>query len=339
MTLFLSEYISGGEIINTRKNSVHGYLAVHGSDRPVVLQLTGNCRGALEGRHLQFEMLATTEQDASEELEELRFAWMQIGVTGEMSLDPEHSKVFLEWFGQHGRTIVELEGLKVEFIEEEEDDASDSLSEEDDADIDDDDDVPGAGSTSASFEPTDGSESLPWDEATDEAPEPEDPFGLFPSDLGASLNASVPSFASDPDEATLAQWKEWDEVFDGTKDVPLSSLFDPPIRLPPAETLDDPQVESLFQTILAQLARHNVAFHMCEHYTPRMGYVLLVEEILKDYGAHPELPRIGYTMNFDTSEHCEECAAKFDREFEDYEKRMGDRDDPDLEKPSDDLPF
>ncbi len=344
MTLFLSEYVSGGEIINSRRNSVHGYLAFHGCGRPVVLQLTGNCAGELSGAHLRFDVrpdsnglepLPVTE----EQLNELRLAWMQIGVTAEMSIQKNPARLVLEWYGQNGRTIVELADPLLEFVdavdEELELDDEDSL----DDDLDDDDERPGSRTPQASFERIDDGDDAEPDDPTSDADE-EDPFGLFPADLKESLESKESAWNPEIDDDTLAQWKEWDEVFDGTKDVPLSTLFDPPIRLPSSDSLNDDEVAALFRTILAQLALHNIAFHMCEHFTPRGAYELLRGHILPEHGAHPDLPRIGYTMNFDTAEFCDDCQAEADRKYGKSDTDF-DASDPDTDPPldDDDVPF
>ena len=343
MTLFLSEYVSGGEIINSRLNSVHGYLAFHGCGRPVVLQLTGNCEGEMAGTHLRFDVrpdanglepLPVTE----EQLNELDLAWMQIGVTAEMTLRKDPARLFLEWHGQNGRTIVELQDPLLEFV-----DAVDETQEieDDDSldDLDDDDERPGTRTPQASFERIDD-DDLSEPEEIAEVDE-EDPFGLFPADLKESLE-SKEAWSPDIDDETLAQWKEWDEVFDGTKDVPLSTLFDPPIRLPSSDSLNDDDVAALFRTILAQLALHNIAFHMCEHFTPRGAYELLRGHILPEHGAHPDLPRIGYTMNFDTAEFCDDCQEEADRKYgkADSDIDAGDADsNSETDLPDDDVPF
>lgn len=342
MTLHLSEYVSGGEIINTRQNSIHGYIALRGCGRPIVLQLTGNGSPDLAGRHLRFE----AHQDPSvelppvteEQMDELKLAWMQIGVPGEMTI-AQYPRLYLEWHGQNGHTIIDLLHPVVEFVDPvDEDDDLPTEEELEEAEneiegiLDDDPD--------ADDNATDGAE---WNRDAGTADE-DDPFGLFPPDLNASLGAAASTpWTSEPDEATLAQWKEWDEVFEGTKDVPLSSLFDPPLQLPPESTLSDTQVAELFNAILKQLALHNVAFHMCEHFTPRGGYELLVNQILREYGIHPDLPRIGYTMSFDTSEFCAECEAEFDDRYGAEHSESG-PDDLDVDsspddQPSDDPPF
>jgi hypothetical protein len=284
-------------------------------------------------------------------MNKLRLGWIQIGVPEIMTAKRDDGGIYLEWHSQNGQTIIELANPLIEFVDD--DELAETKSAEDaeadrflddtdamDEDLEDEDLTPGAGAQIASFERLDDPDTPEWLDESESTSQENDPFGLFPPDLQASLNTSGDTWTAEPDEATLAQWKEWDEVFDGTKDVPLSSLFDPPIRLPPVASLNDQQVATLFNTILKQLARHNVAFHMCEHYTPRLGYSLLVDEILRDYGTHPELPRIGYTMNFDTSEFCKECDDEFERRYAERQARR-ESDDPDPGPPdkNDDNPF
>jgi hypothetical protein len=315
MTLHLTEYIRGGEIINSRKNSVHGYLSLLGSDRPLVLQLTGNCSADLAGRHIRFEIPSDSDSDSDASAEEyvdgLQIAWNQIGVPGQMTTEKSPSALYLEWYGQNGHIVIDLQNPGVEFVIE--DVVVEDPPRLDEADEIDDDFSDEGQSPSVSFEQATDPEIETWEPAQEESEE--DPFGLFSPNLDSTLRESQGTWRPEPDDETLAQWKEWDEVFDGSKDVPLSSLFDPPLQLPPEQSLDDERIFELFNTILKELARHNVAFHMCEHFTPRAGYALLVNQILPEYGTHPELPRIGYTMNLDTSEFCDECAAAFDREF------------------------
>lgn len=337
MTLYLSEYVCGGEIINSRKNSVHGYLAFHGCDRPLILQLTGNCTGEMAGQHLRFDVrpdpdglehLPVTE----EQLDELRLAWMQIGITAEMIIRKEPKRLSLVWHSQNGRTIVELDDPLLEFVD---DDEKRSQDVDDDDSMDEDSSEPGT--PQASFERIDDVD-MPEMDVTSADAEEDDPFGLFPADLTDRLWSTENEWKPEIDDATLEKWKEWDEVFDGTKDVPLSTLFDPPLRMPNSDALSDDEVATLFQTILAQLALHNVAFHMCEHYTPRAAYELLRTHILPEHGAHPDLPRIGYTMNFDTSEFCPECGAEYEIEDDDMESDF-DAGDSDPDSSTDDVPF
>ena len=56
MTLRLGPIIVCGELVNLSRNSVHGVLGIRDQERPLHLQLTGNCQGELEGKHFRFEI-------------------------------------------------------------------------------------------------------------------------------------------------------------------------------------------------------------------------------------------------------------------------------------------
>jgi len=368
MAFCLSEYVCSGEIVNTLKNSVHGYFAFHGCDRPVILQLTGNCGEELKGRHLRFEVRPSSANEeltvTEDDIDQMHLAWIQIGVPGEMRIrrtpetldrSTENTKtsdasgdkrssrfqpcLHLEWFGPNGHTVIQLVDPLIEFVDEEHQAADiDALTAESGEASPWDD--PHHESSSASNDQMEDIDAGDW---TDPAfyESDDDPFHLFPQDLESRLDSSLPQspWNAELDDNTLAQWKDWDEVVDGTKDVPLSSLFDPPLKLPPAEAMDDEQVARQLNRILSRLALHNVAFHMCEHSTPRSAYKLLLERILPEQSTHPELPRIGFTMNFDTSEFCEECDAEFERRDAERRSNRGPDDLSDDNAPDDDVPL
>ena len=44
------------------------------------------------------------------------------------------------------------------------------------------------------------------------------------------------------DDETQQIWEKWEEMFSGEKDEPISTLFNPPLKLFPAERLDDDQI-------------------------------------------------------------------------------------------------
>ena len=102
MALRLGDHVVCGEIFNTRRNGVHGYIGLRGLQRPVLLQLVGNCAPDLAGRHIRFEVreACDAERDAADEsdceseqreneiLEQMNLkslAWQQIGPAGEMT--------------------------------------------------------------------------------------------------------------------------------------------------------------------------------------------------------------------------------------------------------------
>ena len=182
MALRLNDLVVCGELLNTRKNCVHGYLGLRGFERPLVFELAGNCAADLAGRHIRFEVRNQpdreerrppergNESECGSEMEgegeggsECEFesesksekarlaelnltglAWMQIGPTGTMTAarkvrvadcppgelyarcklgepPPMTWKqcLYLEWFSQNGRVVVELVDPVIEVVEPE----------------------------------------------------------------------------------------------------------------------------------------------------------------------------------------------------------------------------
>ena len=147
MALRLTDLVVRGEIFNTRWYSVHGWLELEGQESPIQLELTGNCCPDLAGWHIRFESRAArneagSESDTSPPLAGV--AWQQIGPTGTMTAarkvkvtapmpgrphprfelkgtapqDEDWRRcLYLEWFSQNGRVLVELADPILEFVE------------------------------------------------------------------------------------------------------------------------------------------------------------------------------------------------------------------------------
>lgn len=326
MPLDLSHYIAAGEIINRRPNMTHGWLALRGSDHPLLVQLTGNPSPDLVGKRLRFE--APENGSSPPPLDIKTIATQQIGPTGPMSViagrDAADGKprIHLEWFSQNGHVLIELVEPKLEWIE---DDAEDDRRQKELE----------AAEAAEQGDESDDEQEFGLDGLPDE--DEDDPYGLFPEGLDEELAGESESEPLvDPpvgppqprdwsevipgiDDETKKMYEEWDEVTYGTKDVPLSEVFDPPIKIYSAEQLaqlDDASAEASLKELLKRLALLGVALAICEHYTPQMAYRYLAEEILPEYGVHPRLPQIGWVQHYDTSEECPECQARFDREWE-----------------------
>lgn len=345
----LSDIVVCGEIYNTRKNSVHGVLGLRGCDRPVSLQLTGNCDPDLAGRGFRFEVRESpmeTRSTSEAELDEQHFAWMQVGAPGTMTAARKarafdcsveefvrHSELgeqpptewkrclYLEWYGQNGRMVLELVDPVIEFLDEQpdappvDDEETDVRFEADDSES----HFSGPQITAIEID-EDGNEhvyDLSPDDDDGNPNEDDDPYGLFPAELESELGASSPAVDWRPevDEETLKLWAQWDEIFDGTKDVPICTLFNPPLKLAPADQLNDEQVQVTLNVLLGRLALHGLALDMCEHATPRSAYRYLVEDILRNEFAHPNLAPTGFVRHYSMSDHCDECQAEFDRRY------------------------
>lgn len=119
----------------------------------------------------------------------------------------------------------------------------------------------------------------------------------------------------DPD--TKAMYEQWDEIFDGEKDEPISYLFDRPLKLPKSENVhSDAEAEPLVRAILAQLARLSVALDVCEHFTPKLTYQLLLQDILPSAKVHPNLSASDMVQHYSTSDYCTECDDEFAAEYD-----------------------
>jgi len=331
MTLRLGEYVVAGEIINRRRNSTHGWLALRGQDHPVLVQLTGDPSPELVGKRFRFEIPEDRPpaDPPPVPLDFKQIASQQIGPTGEMRITQAdgHTQVLLEWFSQNGQVVVEIIDPELEWIEDDDEDARRQKEAEATEKEDRGEDMEDSESSLDL-----GLEGLPSDDE-------DDPYGLFPPELDQELAAEVhpgisgvdsesPAESPEPrdwsevipgiDPETKRMYEEWDEVTYGTKDVPLTEIFDPPIKLYTAEQLewlDEPTVATALKELLKRLALLGVALSICEHYTPQQTYRYLTQEILPEYGVHPRLPQIGWVQHYDTSEDCAECQARFDREW------------------------
>jgi hypothetical protein len=324
MTLRLGDYVVAGEIINRRHNSTHGWLALRGQDHPLLVQLTGDPSPDLVGKRFRFEIPEDRPpaEPPPAPLDFKTIASQQIGPTGEMSIarTDGHTRIALEWFSQNGHVVVEVIDPELEWIEDDEEDAQRQKEAE------------AAEKEARGEDPEDSEPQLDLGIALPSDDE-DDPYGLFPPELDQELASevdpeAVSEAAAEPrdwsevipgiDPETKRMYEEWDEVTYGTKDVPLSEIFDPPIKLYTAEQLellDDATVSAALKELLMRLALLSVALNICEHYTPQQTYRYLTQEILPEYGVHPRLPQIGWVQHYDTSEDCAECQAQFDREW------------------------
>ena len=380
----LNDFVVRGEIRNGARNSVSGWLEVlrkekHGGTETiepslVMLAFTGNLSGELEGRTFRFEV---KERDLPQPRPVLEkpFRSDQVGAMGDcvyrmvrvplIPLDeflearergetpPEEQRrsVYLEWYSQDGRVVLELLDPKIEF----EGDYRD-LADPEPEPVPSPEDVGPPEITTVirnddrTFDVT--RESGDLSETTDDA----DPFALFPPNLEDQirLSASDPDLGSGssdyselveypwPDESseneqtsattrswdevipgidpeTKAMYEQWDEVVHGTKDEPLTWLFEEPLCLPkPDDVRDEQHAWEVLLSLLTAMALRGVAFDMCPHFTALQAYRLLIEDLLPEAGVHPQLVSTGFVQHYSSWESCPVCEAEFE---EDYRKR------------------
>jgi len=302
----------------------------------------------------------------------------QVGPTGTMQLirspaangaRTEEVRLTLQWFSQNGEVRIDLVNPRLEFVAEDPEEKKGAAN----------DDSAEAEEDGESVFLKDQEDEFP--EFPEDADE-DDPYGLFPPQLEEQLEGETksPEIAAidenalegadsaagleDPlgespfedrpkrswdevipgiDEQTKRLYESWDEIFEGKKDVPLCTIFDPPLTIYPVDKLSDAEVESAFKVILRRLAMHSVALDMCEHFTPRDAYRLLVEEILPNCPVYPGLPLTGYVQHYSTWEYCRKCEEEFEAKWQaEEQKRQKDApaDDEGGERPDDDeIPF
>ena len=354
MALRLGEHVVAGEIINRRGYMTHGWFALRGDESPVIFQLTGNCSPELHGKHLRFSI--PDERPPPKEVPPLdmkQFARQQIGPTGEITFGPAADgaqRLFMEWHSQNGHVVLELLDPEFEWVEEDEKDrrraAADAAAEaagDSDGEI----YMPDTdGEGDESFSPFD----VPPPDADEDA---EDPYGLFPPGLDDALAGSgqagpageaAAGDGSDAprgkrswdevipgiDEETKRMYEEWDEVTEGTKDVPFHEAFDPPIKIYTPDQFDklpEDEAEKALKQLLARLALLGVAVAVCDHFSLQLAYRMIAEEILPKYGVHPRLPQIGWVQHYDTSEFCRKCEERFEREYQERHNKEEQGDD------------
>lgn len=196
-------------------------------------------------------------------------------------------------------------------------------------------------------EPDDGDDdSEDWRSDEDDEDD-DDPYGLFPDDLEDRLDpepAPAP-WEPDADEDTAEAIREMelmDDLIENSPGEPVGEIFDRPVRLPLPDDIDDGQAELALKSLLAEMALFGIALDICEHFTPRDAYRLLVEEICKEERAYPELRQTQWVQQFMTSEFCPTCEAEFDREYEDREQKRresGEEDPSDDSDDDKDIPF
>ena len=370
MALRLGEYVEYGELFNTRNNSTHGWIKLCGHDEPLRIELTGNPDPDLQGCHIQFEardddpddlppnaISRTKPKEVDNALLE-NFAWRHIGPTGNMTAarkvkvtdcsveelcrranlgEPPpftwRPLLYLEWYGQNGRVVIEMVDPIIEFIEG---NAGQQL-DEPLTDEEMEEDAGGFRATAIHID-EDGNahtETFAAEDLADDGDD-DDPYGLLPPDLQRQLDrdakATDNTLAGDDDEDLDKMMQEtelMDDLIENSDGESLLSILHSPKSFAPVDTLSDDEAEAALKTLLGELALFGIALDMCEHYTPRDAYRLLIDDILPTQRGYRELKGTQWVQHFSTWEHCEQCDAEFEREWQERKaKEANDTDDP-----------
>jgi hypothetical protein len=330
---------------------------LRGFEWPLVIGLTGNCSPDLVGRHIRFERRDRTEQDDSQPAEDENdrlarlgltgLAWMQVGPTGTMTAgrkvrvtncpprelyarckldEPPPTTwtrcLYLEWFSQNGRVVVELVDPVIEVVEPEQSPGGGERVSPLDLPSDEDSPEPtenGPGITSihlnADGEAVIRDETPHLDEIEDSTEGAHDSYGLIPGELQRQLDEQARAtdgalHENDESAELIRQTELMDDLIDHGEGEPVGTLFDGTVKLRPPDRLDDQEAEQELKVLLARLAVHGIALDMCEHFTASDAYGLLVERVCREENAYSALRGTQWVQHFATSDYCPACQAE-----------------------------
>jgi hypothetical protein len=306
----LGEYVVYGELYNRRNYSTHGVIALRGvapgEETMVRVDLTGDCGPDLRGKGFRFMPCGEAGGPIFDAEALPGFQMQQIGATGTMTAQgwvrvlpcgveeylrrvklgeppptPWGRRLYLEWFSQNGRVVIEL---------------ADPIVEE-------------AGDDSQVGDATS------WKPLPNLALPPDSALGKPLPGLEISIvrmeedEAEAEHWSPDYGDDELEAAELMDYCIDHAESQPLRSFLHSD-QLPPPERLDDEAVEAQLKLLLSELALVGVALDVCAHFTPRDCYRLLFETLLDEGGQYEELIGTGWVTHLCTWEHCPVCLAE-----------------------------
>ncbi len=380
MSIRLGAHVINGFLDNRRPNTTHGTLHLRCTEgegpADVRFELTGDCAPDLRGKLVRFWCACDPWECEPLEREKYNsFQWRQIGPTGKMSASgwvralpcsveeymrrrnlgekpptPWVRHLYLEWFGQNGRMVVEMADPLVEWRPDEPK-ISDRPLESNEIwiplpnlavmpEVAREDAPPtGLGITEISHQ-GDTSVIEHWTECAKRHQDrtPEEALDEYLKEEARRLDAAIGD-----DDASAGETAYWDEEeeeeFAGfmreleaeerileMEGEPMLEIFAGALP-PPVNTLTDNEVEARLKTLLARLAMFNISVDICLHCTPRDAYRILTEEVLPDARFHMELVGTDCVTHVSTSDCCAQCEEEALR---DYEQMPPVEDDPDI---------
>ena len=89
----------------------------------------------------------------------------------------------------------------------------------------------------------------------------------------------------------------------------VQSIFDPPLKLLPADRITDDEIDQAVLDLLARLARYGIALDVCPHFDSRQAYQLILDVVLQSE-VYPRIRETGFVQHYMTCEFCPQCQAK-----------------------------
>lgn len=323
----LEDYLLEGYFHNVRRNSTTVTLRLRGFDEPLRLELTGDAGPMLQGRAFEFRR-RTPPPAAIPDARRLRN--MQIGPTGTMVLRmvktfrhpleevlagtaPKDFDwkpcLYLEWFSQNGHMVLEVLDPEIELREGEPIPTPE---------------IPNfAGATPqvtvVSFD-EDGEpdaqtyEFPPSEQEVEEEAAPDDGQEPELEEYLAMLNSETERAYRCDKERRILEMEDMEPPMPDENSEYIAGILTPQ-HLPAPFDVDEETAEGLVKTMLAQMAMHSIAVHLCEHCTQRQAYEYLVRDIIHEGRVPGGLASSGWTQNYSYSESCPECEAEMEKEF------------------------
>jgi hypothetical protein len=373
----LNDWVECGELFNTRNYSTLGWIKFKGVKTPLRLELTGNTSPDLQGWHLYFEARPPKNPEAMRTRGEIegtegltkkdlkKLAPQQIGSTGDMTAsrmvrtfdctideflarcragEPPRTEwkrgLYLEWFSQNGRVVIELSDPVLEFIEYVGRDGKPQKlappepepippCDENGRPLD-----PGEISVTAIRLDEDGEADIQEVTPEDlEEAKDRDPYGLLPDDLQSQLDAqtrktdrSLKDGREDEDDEDpdrmMRETELMDHLITHEDGELLKDLLPGKPKLYNPDKLGDEEVEGELKGLISVMAMIGIAFDVCEHCSPREAYRILVKEVLKKQRGYPQLKGTQWVQHYGTHDYCKECDAEAERDYRETKDKI-----------------
>jgi len=336
----------------TLNYATHGVIVLRaetpGEKTVVRLDLTGNCAADLQRKVVRFWPEESAPSDAVFSRDRYAgFQDRQIGPTGTMTAqgwvrtmpcsgeeftrraelgEPQPTewkrRLYLEWYGQNGRVVIEMAGAIVEECTR------------DPEDVDDEGDWalvpnlaqppgtsgsgPGRGLEIESVRLDKGDVRI---EHLSSPPGPagcaDEPYESVPDalqqefdDEAVAMDRAIGAGSGNEDGNVTAELELMDYCIEHGEGQPVAFLLGDIGGLPRPETLNDEDVESRLKVLLAQMARVGVALDVCEHFTPRDCYRLLLDKLLPPANVYEKLMGTSWVQRMTTYDYCPDCEAE-----------------------------
>jgi hypothetical protein len=336
MAFRLEDFVIAGVIYHIHPLCVHGRLVLRGRETPILVELTGAPSEDLRGRSFEFEVPQNDRTPTDEDHRLLaRFCDQQIGPVGDMTAalrrktfdcsveefirrsdqgEPPPAQwrrcLYLEWFSQNGRVVIELLDPQMKFINPDDppansDEALPELAES-------------AGD--GEFENVDAWSADDFEQPSEYDPQDESPgnareesYGLIPEDLDRELERSARrvdreiAAKSDDEPEPLGDVKRFDDLIENGEGTLIRDLLEH-LDLPvPGPSLAEEEAHVALNAALGQLALYSVAFHICDHCSIVDAYRIFMEKLCPHCTVFPEMGGSSFVQHYSTSDFCDSC--------------------------------